>query len=988
MTSRGVCRQRRRRRTYIGLIALCVWTIPAHLHAADPPSGSISLEKPTVGWSGPPAEASVVQNECTDPGATCDEFNLVVDVPVDYWEQQEGGAEVGIQWDDPDDNFSVQVFDDDTGESVGFADTLPGERTSVTAFVADARGSYTVLVRYVLVTSADYRGRATLVSGVGDQGVVFDELTTPAFAPATIVSAHFLGTEPMMVMERPISESPPGVIDPNRIFVDWILGSSTGISQLSRSLDGGDTFRLLIDLECALRSRPTCQEGGGDSDSEVNPFTGTVYFADLFIQNVTIASSTDHGNTFPPSREAQASVVSDRQWIGASDPDVVSVDGRKIEAFLSYQTSTGPEQFIHGIDEDGRLVPQPVPQLENVFGDFGGPIRIDSTGGAGHGWIYKPLERNIDLGGGGFLAVATAPASDYQLPTAWQANRITKERVNIRDFPWLDLDDSGNAFVLWTTKSDSRVHYSFSSITDPANDPSKGGRPGTKWSTPMGLSLPSLGSTVFPEVTAGSRGRIAITYMGTEDFRGQPDDAPPGTRWDTFAAIVTNALREEGPAVVKTGKVNHRVAHLGAICTEGIGCENDRSLADMIDIGHDADGRIGVVFTDNHGTFAEDVSGPDKLQPFSHFAKQTAGPSLLVDKPDIDVSIAEDERADPSGDSTWPNTTAGMYLSALDVLGVSLELDEGEVVARLPLADASTEAMTANLGAYNASFPSQPNGQRLQYAVRFSTADEIYHLSMEHLPGGSRRFFGGMLDENDRLAAGDSPETEGLFKGAGYHTDEKFAVTGVVEGNTIVLRAKLSDFGLHPGTELFSVTGFAMAGPVEEEETTIMNTMRTVDATPPLDTALVPPKCNITGTSGKDLLTGTIGDDVICGLGGDDTILAREGNDEVLAGAGDDTVRGGKGHDSVKGGPGEDVLKRSRGNDRLLGNQQGDQVRGGRGNDELVGGSGPDLLVGHIGLDVLIAGKGSDLLRGGPQSDTCTWNSKEDTAINCEVRTR
>src|SRR5438132_4134554 len=77
--------------------------------------------------------------------------------------------------------------------------------------------------------------------------VTFDTTTQVTFAPATIVSPSFLGGEPEVSMERPIASSQTGRIDPQRIFVDWPLSSRTQTSQVSRSVNGGDSFRLLLD---------------------------------------------------------------------------------------------------------------------------------------------------------------------------------------------------------------------------------------------------------------------------------------------------------------------------------------------------------------------------------------------------------------------------------------------------------------------------------------------------------------------------------------------------------------------------------------------------------------------------------------------------------------------------------------------------------------------------------------------------------------------
>jgi len=148
--------------------------------------------------------------------------------------------------------------------------------------------------------------------------VTFDTTTPFAFAPSTTVSASFFGAEPQTTLERQLAGSQSGRIDPNRIFIDWPLSSRTGIGQLSRSLDGGDSFRLLYDRTCAERSRPNClTEGGGDTEDEVNLINGDLLFADQeVVANEALASSADHGDTFPAARQFAVSNVPEtgRSW--------------------------------------------------------------------------------------------------------------------------------------------------------------------------------------------------------------------------------------------------------------------------------------------------------------------------------------------------------------------------------------------------------------------------------------------------------------------------------------------------------------------------------------------------------------------------------------------------------------------------------------------------------------------------------------------------
>src|SRR5205085_8002859 len=216
-----------------------------------------------------------------------------------------------------------------------------------------------------------------------------------------VVSAQFLGAEPQTTMER--TNSPwappgnPGGISDNRVFVDWPLSSRSNIGQLSRSTDGGDSFRLLVDQTCAPRSRPNCATGGGgDTDSDVNLANGDVFFADQeVLANEASATSTSHGDSFLlQSPIGGSATATDREWLAATDDSQkVAGVGPNIESFFSYHVP--PSAFVHAIPDTTHVpLPQTGPQLIDV-GQSGQPKVDNNPTSPGHGWIYYPFRNFI-----------------------------------------------------------------------------------------------------------------------------------------------------------------------------------------------------------------------------------------------------------------------------------------------------------------------------------------------------------------------------------------------------------------------------------------------------------------------------------------------------------------------------------------------------------------------------------------------------------------
>lgn len=191
-----------------------------------------------------------------------------------------------------------------------------------------------------------------------------------------------------------------------------------------------------------------------------------------------------------------------------------------------------------------------------------------------------------------------------------------------------------------------------------------------------------------------------------------------------------------------------------------------------------------------------------------------------------------------------------------------------------------------------------------------------------------------------------------------------------------------------------------------------------------------PEVCDITGTSGPDILIGTELGESICGLAGDDTIVGGGGDDDLFGDEGDDDLDGGPGNDDLVGGAGEDTgnyagapgpvdanlstgaatgvgastdtlfelenlrgspfddvltgdggpnkLRGKDGADRMPGRGGDDIIRGSRGNDTGRGGGGDDTVKGGNDRDKLRGGSGEDTLTGGQDPDDLKGNSGDD----------
>ena len=221
--------------------------------------------------------------------------------------------------------------------------------------------------------------------------------------------------------------------------------------------------------------------------------------------------------------------------------------------------------------------------------------------------------------GGLHGAITTAPDGTVYLPPRVQTPTIILSKDN--GFSWEErymgedvgtpsirkngevaTDTDSNAYNIWVG-NDQGVYMSRSIDS------------GNTWDqTSIRISPIEVISATFPHTSAGDPGRIAITYLGSEnaDALGLPDiDGEP---WDGNAHYATtnvshylyvtyslNAL-DENP-IFHTQKVSPDPVQVGSICLNSGDCRSNeggsnRNLLDFNDLHIDLEGRVYIAFAD------------------------------------------------------------------------------------------------------------------------------------------------------------------------------------------------------------------------------------------------------------------------------------------------------------------------------------------------------------------------------------------------------
>ena len=172
--------------------------------------------------------------------------------------------------------------------------------------------------------------------------------------------------------------------------------------------------------------------------------------------------------------------------------------------------------------------------------------------------------------------------------------------LNPRKNSEVSTDTASNAYHVWTG-ADEGVYMSRSTDS------------GETWEQEsIRISPAGVISTVFPQTDAGDPGRIAITYLGSEnaemlnesDIDGNPWDgnahyAPNNATYHLYITYSLNALDDD--PIFHTYRVTDDPVQ-GSICLNSGDCRDiggsNRNLLDFNDLHIDREGRVYVAFAD------------------------------------------------------------------------------------------------------------------------------------------------------------------------------------------------------------------------------------------------------------------------------------------------------------------------------------------------------------------------------------------------------
>ena len=384
-------------------------------------------------------------------------------------------------------------------------------------------------------------------------------------------------------------------------------GAGVGGSLIWRSTDHGRSWARLGSYDV-----PT---GGGDSDIAVTP-DGTLYASGLsYLACSTVSRSADKGDTWVPIPVAgcgRTPVSNDRQWnavdgngtvytaIGDTvdtEIDLVrsAVDNPAVIPSATMTLSTTPDYQWPGT----LAVDQRNGTVYTVWNTNGSPNNCDGAPGSDS---CKPAQASSKQPDKVLVSIVGRSATSAPAPVT-----VASRRFDTYDSFVVDaIDKAGNIYVVWNERHpQQRETWTMLSVSRNA---------GRSWSAPVKVQR-SPATTVFPWVTAGDAGRIAISYYGTSAHGDSPQTLPKTAAWSVYSAFSTDGGRSF--AEYRTTPAMHH----GSICTSGTGCAaGTRNLLDFFETAADPNGCLVTAYADNT---VDPATGA-----VVSYVRQTGGPGL------------------------------------------------------------------------------------------------------------------------------------------------------------------------------------------------------------------------------------------------------------------------------------------------------------------------------------------------------------------------
>lgn len=435
--------------------------------------------------------------------------------------------------------------------------------------------------------------------------------------PSPLAVAHAMGGAPLALpavvpalvaqtLDWPGAEPTIGVTSDGYLFM-------VAYERVLRSADGGASWE---EVDIGRAGAPTTL----DPYIYVDAATDRVYVDQLYLGCSWLSWSDDRGETWSANPAACGLPVNDHQKVVAG-PNRGPIPTTPLYPNVLYYAYNAIAGSRVAMSYDGGVT-WPVtsqsllPSPDVCNGGLHGDIITDAEG-----TVYIP-KRHCE----GFILLRSEDSGLTWTDTLVGADAGGSACRKNAD---LAVDDAGNVYGVWPGKDN---HLYLSTSQDK----------GATWlDASIDMSPPNVTMTTMPAIVAGSPGRIAAAYYGTEDDAKGPDEVTEEAQWHLYVTYSLDAL-DASPNFV-TVRATEDPVQIGPISTnsECDSPEGSRNLLDFIGMVSDAQGRIFVAHAD--GCVEKCVTSlkmKDSRSDNIAFVTLGTGPSLLADVGVLDMPFA------------------------------------------------------------------------------------------------------------------------------------------------------------------------------------------------------------------------------------------------------------------------------------------------------------------------------------------------------------